>query len=66
MKGYLSCGGGRGVMPEKCRVLALSHTPKPRAPEPGRDDHITSGCENQRAFHLPGRDWSLLRTQATS
>lgn len=48
---YLSCRG----FPDKYGVLSPSQAPQPRAPEPGRAAHITSGCERQRGFCLPGR-----------
>ena len=54
------------VLPEKYGVSAPSKTPQTRAPELGRGNHVTSGCENQQEFCLPGSDMSLLENQVPS
>ena len=43
------------VPPEECRVSTPLQAPKFKAPEPGRDAHVTSGCEKQQGFCLPRR-----------
>ena len=52
-KGYLSCGR---VLPEKSGVYTPSRAPQPRAPEPERGTHLTTGCEKHPGFYQPERD----------
>ena len=55
--GYLSC---KLPQPWKEWGLSPSSPPQPRAPEPGKGAHITSGYENQQGSCLLKKGESLL------